>query len=174
MVFEVHEVYTMDVFVTRGSGKMKEYDTTTTVHKRTEEVYQLKMKASRAFYSEVSNRFTLMPFTLRAFEDEKKAKMGLKECVTHELLLPYVVQQNAEGNSVAQFKFTVLIVPNGNIRINGGLCDTALYKSEHNIEDKDVLAILALSTNRKAGGKKKKKKAKSAAEEVKSEAAAQK
>lgn len=174
MEFAVHEVYTMDVFVTRGSGKMKEYDTTTTVHKRTEEVYQLKMKASRAFYSEVSNRFTLMPFTLRAFEDEKKAKMGLKECVTHELLLPYVVQQNAEGNCVAQFKYTVLIVPNGNIRINGGLCDTTHYTSEHKIEDKDVLAILALSANRKAGGKKKKKKAKSAAEEVKSEAAAQK
>lgn len=170
--FAVHEVYAMDVFITSGSGKTKELDVTTTVHRRTDENYQLKMKASRAFYSEVCNRFTLMPFTLRAFEEETKARMGLKECVTHELLQQYPVQQDADGKSVAQFKFTILIVPNGNIRINGGLLDTSLFKSENSIEDKEVLDLLAQSTNRKAGGKKKKKKAKSAAEEAKNEAAA--
>ena len=168
----MHEVYAMDVFITSGSGKTKELDVTTTVHRRTDENYQLKMKASRAFYSEVCNRFTLMPFTLRAFEEETKARMGLKECVTHELLQQYPVQQDADGKSVAQFKFTILIVPNGNIRINGGLLDTSLFKSENSIEDKEVLDLLAQSTNRKAGGKKKKKKAKSAAEEAKNEAAA--
>lgn len=172
MEFAVHEVYAMDVFVTTGGGKMKEADASTTVHKRSDETYLLKMKASRAFFSEVCNRFTMMPFTLRAFEDEKKAKMGLKECVTHELLHPYPVQQDADGKEVAQFKYTVLVVPNGNIRINGGLFDPSLFKSEHKIEDKEVLALLAQSANRKAGGKKKKKKAKSAAEEAKSEAAA--
>ena len=172
MEFAVHEVYAMDVFVTTGSGKMKEATASTTVHKRSDETYLLKMKASRAFFSEVCNRFTLMPFTLRAFEDEKKAKMGLKECVTHELLHPYPVQQDSDGKPVAQFKYTVLVVPNGNIRINGGLFDPSLFKSEHQIEDKEVLALLAQSANRKAGGKKKKKKAKSAAEEAKSEAAA--
>ncbi|KAL5253363.1 hypothetical protein ACHWQZ_G013220 [Mnemiopsis leidyi] len=173
MEFAVHEVYAMDVFVTTGSGKMKESNVSTTVHKRSDEMYSLKMKASRAFFSDVCNRFTMMPFTLRAFEDEKKAKMGLKECVTHELLHPYPVQQDSDGKPVAQFKYTVLVVPNGNIRINGGLFDPSLFKSEHKIEDKEVLALLAQSANRKAGGKKKKKKAKSAAEEAKSEAAAE-
>jgi len=173
MEIAVHEVYAMDVFVTTGSGKMKESNVSTTVHKRSDETYLLKMKASRAFFSDVCNRFTLMPFTLRAFEDEKKAKMGLKECVTHELLHPYPVQHDADGKPVAQFKFTVLVVPNGNIRINGGLFDPSLFKSEHQIEDKEVLSLLAQSANRKAGGKKKKKKAKSAAEEAKSEAAAE-
>jgi len=167
MEFAVHEVYAMDVFVTTGSGKMKESNVSTTVHKRSDEMYSLKMKASRAFFSDVCNRFTMMPFTLRAFEDEKKAKMGLKECVTHELLHPYPVQQDSDGKPVAQFKYTVLVVPNGNIRINGGLFDPSLFKSEHKIEDKEVLALLAQSANRKAGGKKKKKKAKSAAEEAK-------
>jgi len=173
MEFAVHEVYAMDVFVTTGSGKMKESNVSTTVHKRSDETYLLKMKASRAFFSDVCNRFTLMPFTLRAFEDEKKAKMGLKECVTHELLHPYPVQHDSDGKPVAQFKYTVLVVPNGNIRINGGLFDPSLFKSEHQIEDKEVVALLAQSANRKAGGKKKKKKAKSAAEEAKSEAAAE-
>ena len=129
------------------------------------------MKASRAFYSDVCNRFTLMPFTLRAFPDEKTAKLGLMECVKHELLQPYPVQQDADGMPVAQFKFTVLVVPNGNIKINGGLFDPATCKSEHKVEDPDLVSLLAQSTNRKAAGKKKKKKAKSAAEEVKMEAA---
>ena len=173
MEFAVHEVYAMDVFVTPGSGKMKESNVSTTVHKRSDETYLLKMKASRAFFSDVCQRFTLMPFTLRAFEDEKKAKMGLKECVTHELVHPYPVQQDTDGKPVAQFKYTVLVVPNGNIRINGGLFDSSLFKSEHKIEDKDVLALLAQSANRKAGGKKKKKKAKSAVEEAKVEATAE-
>lgn len=171
--FAVHEVYAMDVFITSGSGKTKEYNTTTTVYRRTEEVYQLKMKASRAFYSDVTNRFTLMPFTIRAFEEETKARMGLKECVTHELLQAYPVQQDGDGAPVAQFKFTVLVVPNGNIRINGGLLDTATCKSEHKIEDQAIVSLLAQSANRKAGGKKKKKKAKSAAAEAVSEAAAE-
>jgi len=169
--FAVHEVYAMDVFVTPGNGKTKEHGATTTVYRRTEETYLLKMKASRAFYSDVCNRFTLMPFTLRAFEEETKARMGLKECVTHELLQAYPVQMDAEANPVAQFKFTVLVVPNGNIRINGGLLDTATCKTENKIEEKEILSLLAQSANRKAGGKKKKKKAKSAVDEAKSEAA---
>lgn len=167
MEFAVHEVYAMDVFVTPGTGKTKEYNANTTVYRRTEEIYQLKMKASRAFYSDVCNRFTLMPFTLRAFEEETKAKMGLKECVTHELLQAYPVQQDATGQPVAQFKFTVLVVPNGNIRINGGIFDPATCKSEHKIEDKEIEELLAQSANRKTANKKKKKKAKSAAEEAK-------
>jgi len=108
-----------------------------------------------------------MPFTLRAFEEETKAKMGLKECVTHELLQAYPVQQDATGQPVAQFKFTVLVVPNGNIRINGGIFDPATCKSEHKIEDKEIEELLAQSANRKTANKKKKKKAKSAAEEAK-------
>lgn len=32
-----------------------------------------------------------MPFTLRAFEEEKNAKMGVVECERHGLLQPYQV-----------------------------------------------------------------------------------
>uniref|UniRef100_A0A2K5Z2E3 Peptidase M24 domain-containing protein n=1 Tax=Mandrillus leucophaeus TaxID=9568 RepID=A0A2K5Z2E3_MANLE len=53
--------------------------------------YELKMKTSRAFFSEVERRFDAMPFTLRAFEDEKKAWMGVVECTKHGLLQPFNV-----------------------------------------------------------------------------------
>lgn len=35
--------------------------------------------------------------SVRAFEDEKKAKMGVVECVKHELLEPYNVLYEREG-----------------------------------------------------------------------------
>lgn len=49
-----HEVYAMDVLVSTGEGIGKEGDTRVSVYKKTDEVYQLKLKASRMFYTEVS------------------------------------------------------------------------------------------------------------------------
>ncbi|NXF85649.1 PA2G4 protein, partial [Eubucco bourcierii] len=90
--FEVHEVYAVDVLVSSGEGKR------TTIYKRDpSKQYGLKMKTSRAFFSEVERRFDTMPFTLRAFEDEKKARMGVVECAKHELLQPFNVLYEKEG-----------------------------------------------------------------------------
>lgn len=61
----MNEVYAVDVLVSTGEGKSKEGDTRTTVFKKTDAKYNLKSKTSRVFYSDVSNRFTVMPFTLR-------------------------------------------------------------------------------------------------------------
>uniref|UniRef100_A0A2K5RC41 Proliferation-associated 2G4 n=1 Tax=Cebus imitator TaxID=2715852 RepID=A0A2K5RC41_CEBIM len=70
----------------------------TTIYKRDpSKQYGLKMKTSRAFFSEVERRFDAMPFTLRAFEDEKKARMGVVECAKHELLQPFNVLYEKEG-----------------------------------------------------------------------------
>lgn len=52
----------------------------------------------------------------RAFEDEKKAKMGVTECARHELLNAYPVLYEKEGEFVAQMKYTVLLMPNGPLR----------------------------------------------------------
>ncbi|CAI9590420.1 unnamed protein product [Staurois parvus] len=71
--FEVHEVYAIDVLISTGEGKAKDAGQRTTIYKRDPtKQYGLKMKTSRAFFSEVERRFGAMPFTLRAFEDEKK------------------------------------------------------------------------------------------------------
>lgn len=63
--FEVHEVYAIDVLVSTGEGKAKERENRVTVYKRTDETYQLKMRTSRTFFSELTKRFTTMPFSLR-------------------------------------------------------------------------------------------------------------
>lgn len=82
----------MDVLVSTGEGIGREQDTRVTIYKKTEETYQLKLKASRMFYSEVSHKHGLMPFNLRTFEDEKKAKMAVVECVNHRLIEPFQVR----------------------------------------------------------------------------------
>ena len=44
-----------------------------------------------AIFSEVEKKFDTMCFNLRALADEKKAKMGINECVNHGLITPFPV-----------------------------------------------------------------------------------
>lgn len=51
------------------------------------------------FYSEVRTKFGNMPFNLRSFEEETKAKMGVVECVNHKLIEPFQVLYEKPGNT---------------------------------------------------------------------------
>lgn len=167
--FELHEVYAIDVLVSTGEGKGREMDTRTTVYKKTDEIYNLKMKASRAFFSEVDKRFGNMPFTLRSFEDEKKARMGVVECVNHKLVEPFTVLYEKEGEYVAQFKFTVLLMPSGSHKITSGPIDIDMYESEYQLEDESLKTLLNRSVCPKSTKKKKKRAEKAIASNVEAE-----
>lgn len=52
--FESYEVYAMDVLVSTGEGQGRELDTKVSIYKKTDVNYLLKLKASKAFYAEVS------------------------------------------------------------------------------------------------------------------------
>lgn len=161
--FEVHEVYAVDVLISTGEGKARDGGLRTTIYKRDpNKQYGLKMKTSRTFFSEVERRFDAMPFTLRAFGDEAKARLGVVECAKHELLQPFSVLQEKEGELVAQFKFTVLLMANGPHKITSGPFDAELYKSEHEVQDPELKALLQSSASRKTQKKKKKKASKTA------------
>jgi len=164
--FELHEVYGVDVYISTGDGKSKERDVRTTVYKKSDQTYALKMKASRTFFSEASNKFGSMPFTLRAFEDEKKARLGIGECVNHELMIPYQVLYEKDGEYVAQFKFTVLLMPTGPLRITNGSFDVNIAESEHSIVDEDLKKLLASNVTKKNLKKKKKKASDKAKKEI--------
>ncbi|CAB1353777.1 unnamed protein product [Coregonus sp. 'balchen'] len=159
--FEVHEVYAVDVLISTGEGKARDGGQRTTIYKRDpSKQYGLKMKTSRMFFSEVERRFDAMPFTLRAFEDEAKARLGVVECAKHELLQPFSVLNEKEGEFVAQFKFTVLLMANGPHKITSGPFETELYKSEHEVQDAELRTLLQSSASRKTQKKKKKKASK--------------
>jgi hypothetical protein len=155
--FALHEVYAVDVLVSSGEGKPRETDIRTTVYKKKDFIYQLRMKSSRVFLSEVEKRFSLMPFTLRHFEDEKRARMGVIECAKHDLVEPYPIYQEKDGEFVAEFKFTLLLMPNGQMKITGLPIDLDLYESEYKINDSDIKQLLTSSTQKKKKNKKKKK-----------------
>lgn len=53
-----------------------------------EETYLLKIKASRAIMTEINNKYPIFPFALRSL-DSKNARLGLKECLNHNLLIDY-------------------------------------------------------------------------------------
>lgn len=160
--FDVHEVYAVDVLISTGEGKGREQDARTTVYKKKDTIYNLKMKASRQFFSEVEKKFNTMPFTLRMFEEEKKAKMGVVECVKHDLVEPFNVLWEREGELVAQFKFTLLLMPNGPMKITSGPFDPEAYESEFSVDDEEIKNLLAQSASRKTAKKKKKKAEKAA------------
>lgn len=71
--------------------------TRTTIFKKTDEVYQLKLKASRIFLCEATNKYGNMPFNIRGFEDENKTRMGVVECLNHKLIDPFQVLYEKQG-----------------------------------------------------------------------------
>lgn len=152
---EVGEVYALDVVVSTGEGKARVLDEKeTTIFKRALDVqYQLRIKASREVLSEISRKHPTMLFSSRGLE-APRARYGLVECVSHDLLQPYPVLYERQGALVAHFKGTVLLVPNGVDRITG--VPLPEIKSEKTLDDKEITSLLATSLK----PKKKKNKAK--------------
>ncbi|KAI6228854.1 hypothetical protein M3Y99_01177500 [Aphelenchoides fujianensis] len=141
--FENYDVFTIDVLISTGDGKAKLGDQRTTVFKKADDaVYSLKMKASRLFFSEVSKRFQNLPFSLRMFEKETAAKMGLLECTNHGLITPYNVMVEKEGDLVAHFKATALILPNGVLKTAGLPFESDVYQTDAKVEDEFLAGLL--------------------------------
>jgi len=162
--FEMNEVYCMDIVMSSGEGKGKETEIRNTVFKRAVETsYMLKTQKARQFLSEVNRRFPALPFTLRAIEDEQVARVGVSEAKRHELLEEYPVLKEKAEAVVAQFKFTVLLLPGGTKKITGlpfgGLQTQAVTGKK--VEDEELKKILSSSMSTK-----KKKKAKDATAEA--------
>lgn len=143
--FAIHDVFCFEVMVSSGEGKPKEIDVRCTVFKRAlDQVYNLKVKQSRQFYNEVLNKYPSFCFSLNAFEDELSAKIGVKECTQHDLLIPYPVMSEKPGNYVAIFKTTVIITKGKTTALTGLPIDDAQFKTEHSIKDEQILALLSV------------------------------
>lgn len=155
--FSLYDVYALDVLISSGEGVRKEMGTRETVYRKTEGTYQLKLRASRVFYSEVSRKYGNLPFNLRSCEDEKTAKLAVNECANHGLVEPFKVIYEKPNEFVAQFKFTVLLMPSGPHKITGLPFNNNVYQSEFNIRDPHLKTLLSTSANPK--NKKKKKTA---------------
>ena len=152
--FEENEVYVIDILMSTGEGTVKPGETKTTVYRKTDQMYQLKLNASRYVIGEVNKRFNKFPFTLRAL-DPKKGRLGIVECLKNNLVEDYPVVYEREGEIVAQFKFTVLLLPNSIQKLNA--YNLPYVQSQYNITDPALTSILSMSLKRTSNAKKKKK-----------------
>merc|ERR1712217_323676 len=134
---------------------MGETDLRSTVFKRSPDTsYILKTQKARQFISEVNKRFPALPFTLRAIEDEQVARVGVSEAKRHELLEEYPVLKEKEREFVAQFKFTVLLLPGGTKKITGLALNDAQVASSMSVQKEELKKLLASSANPKKQKKK--------------------
>ena len=141
--FAVGEVYVVETLLTSGQGKLKEAANirTTVFRRNTNAVYQLKMKTSRTIFAKIQKNIGNMAFSLRQFDDEKQARMGIVECQTHQLVTPYPVFQAKEEEFVAYMVYTVLIMPNGPLRLTS-FYDESTVKSEIELKDEKLVELL--------------------------------
>mmetsp|Transcript_35223 Transcript_35223/g.91480 ORF Transcript_35223/g.91480 Transcript_35223/m.91480 type:complete len:121 (-) Transcript_35223:1174-1536(-) len=116
------------------------------------------MKAAREFFGAVNQKFPTFPFTLREFLD-KNCRLGIVECMEHELFNQYPVLYEKEGEIVAQFKYTLLVLPGGTQKATG-VDMVPLCKSDKTCEDEQVKELLAISMEKKKKKRSNKKKAK--------------
>merc|ERR550537_2040598 len=146
----MNEVYCVDVVMSTGEGKGKETEMRNTVYKRApDQSYLLKTQKARQFIHEVNKRFPALPFTLRAIEDPQVARVGVSEARRHDLLDEYPVLKEKEKETVAQFKFTVLLLPGGTKRITGlpfGKLEQQAVTAK-SVTDEDLKKLLATTSN---------------------------
>jgi len=154
--FEVGQVFALDIIMSTGEGKAREIDSITRVYKRAvDRNYQLKLQASRQIFAEINTKFPSHAFSLRAL-DEKKRRLGITEIVKHELVDSYPVLWEREGEYVAQFKLTAIVLPNQTLRLNGPF-PLPHVSSQYSIDqDAELQSILKMNLTRKKKPKKKK------------------
>ncbi|PSS28267.1 hypothetical protein M430DRAFT_132593 [Amorphotheca resinae ATCC 22711] len=163
---EVGDVWGVEMGVSLGSGKIKNYENRATLHRRTALTYALKRPSSKKILNEVVKKFGTFPFSLRQLEDERDAKVGVVECVRGNVFRQYEVVGDKDHEPVARLLTTIAITKNGLQRLAAPPSpDLSKFKTDKKITDEEVLEILArpLAKETKAKNKKKKKPAKKAA-----------
>jgi len=165
ITFAENEVYGVDILISSGEdGKARLEESKTTVYQKDSNVtYQLKMKTSRAVFSEVQKKAGAFPFNIRSLEDEKRSRLGLTEAVQHGLVKPYEVIYAPQNTFVAGFHFTIALLPAGPALITQPPVwyKPELVKSDKELEDPELKELI---TKKLREDKKSKKKAKKAEE----------
>lgn len=155
----VGEVWGVEIGVSLGSGKVKQFEQRTTLHRRTNNTYALKRPTSRKILSEAQKKFGTFPFSLRQLEDERDAKSGIIECVRGNVIRQYEVTGEKDNSPVARLLTTVAITKNGLTKLGAPpALDLTKVKSDKKIEDEEILKILEQPLGRNTGKKNKKKK----------------
>jgi len=80
------------------------------------------------------------------FEDERQARMGVVECLKHDLLNAYPVLYERPGSLTVHVKSTVLILPSGPTRVTGLLVFEPNTVVSDKVLDSDLATLMATSS----------------------------
>lgn len=167
LLMETHRVLEGDVFgldilvLTLTDGKVKKSMYKTTLHKLTGNKVALRMALSRAALKTIQDSGVgMFPANVKVFEDPRKVRVGLIECSSREVVLPYEVMEGKTGEFIAQFFTTVAVTPTGLVKYTSAPFDASLYESDKKVTDDELAALIATPWPSK---KKSKKKSKAAA-----------
>lgn len=152
-----------------GTSQARLEESRTTIYQRDSSVsYQLKMKNSRAVFSEVQKKAGAFPFNIRCLEDEKRSRMGLQEAVQHSLVKPYEVVYTPANTFVAAYHFTIALLPAGPSLITHPPIwyKPELVKTEKELEDEELKALLARNLRENKKSKRKRAKGEGEAEDA--------
>lgn len=144
---EENEVYGVDIVVsTSPEGKSKADDSHTSIYRKTNSTYLLKMVTSRKVYSEIQKKAGAFPFNVRALEDEKRARMGVQDCANHSLLTPFEVLVDTTSSAItAQVFFTAMVNAKGAIRLTPAPTwfSPEKVKSDKQVVNEDLKKLLS-------------------------------
>eukprot|EP00483_Globobulimina_turgida_P001126 UN01128 len=123
--FSSHQVFGIDIIMSSGRGKAVDRGERCTIYKRNVEAeYPLKMKTSRELLKQINKKYPTFPFSMRNFE-ANRSRLGITECLRTNIVQPYPILSEKNGEFVAQFKFTVILNPNATIQVTGLPLDMA-------------------------------------------------
>ncbi|KAI0734313.1 proliferation-associated protein 1 [Fomitopsis betulina] len=167
VTFAENDVWGIDILISSGEdGKARLEESKTTIYQKDSTVtYQLKMKTSRAVFTEVQKKAGAFPVNVRVLEDEKRARLGLQEAVQHGLVKPYEVIYTPANTFVAGFHFTIALLPAGPAMITHppAWYKPGLAKSEKELQDADLKELLTQPLREDKKSKKKKAQAEESA-----------
>ena len=96
------------------------------------------------FFNEVNKRFPTLPFSIRSFSDERNARLGIRECVDHNLLVPYPVLYERPNDTIVHVKMTVLLMPGGVLRVTGLPMPEGIVSEK--VNDKNMNSVCLYAT----------------------------
>lgn len=106
---EKAQVWTLDVVMSSGKGKLREGDARPCVYKVSlDSNYTVRMESAKEVEKEVEAKFATFPFAIRNLES-KKARLGINEMNKHNAIVPYPVLFERPDEVVAHFKMTLFI-----------------------------------------------------------------
>ncbi|SNX86848.1 related to curved dna-binding protein [Melanopsichium pennsylvanicum] len=144
---EEDEIYGVDISVTTSAdGKTRSDDSKTTIYRKTNNTYLLKLQTSRKVLSEIKDKAASFPFNLKSLEDVRRARIGVQECAKHGLLTPFHVLEDSDRKAItAQVFFTVAVNAKGAIRITPAptWATEENVKADNKVENEKIKHLLS-------------------------------